>query len=134
MNSKCGAFQCPLMPIMGQHCIRHYYEAKGKPCPTLDEVQRPALDRNTVAMGKQATSRAAAARALPRSGTKRAAIWELLKAHQGLTADEINAMTGISPNTINPTINSLAKDGWIADSGQRRLTRAGNEAIVWVVK
>ena len=51
---------------------------------------------------------------------------------EGLTADEVNELTGISPNTINPTIRGLVLDGWLQDTGIRRTTRAGNEAIVWM--
>lgn len=93
---------------------------------------RPELCRPRVFYGPQETSRKAAARALPRTGTKRHAIWQLIKGHDGLTADQINAVTGISPNTINPTIRGLVLDGWVEDSGRRVMTRAGNEAIVWV--
>lgn len=92
---------------------------------------RPELCRNRVFYGPQETSQKAAARALPRTGTQRHRIWELIKTTDGMTADEINAATNISPNTINPTIRGLVLDGWLEDSGQRRATRAGNEAIVW---
>jgi predicted transcriptional regulator len=55
-----------------------------------------------------------------------------MRDNAGLTADEVNEATGISPNTINPTIRGLVLDGWLEDSGKRRVTRSGNEAIVWV--
>lgn len=92
---------------------------------------RPELCRNRVFYGPQETSRKAADRALPKTGTKRHEIWLLIQKHGGLTADEINEITGISPNTINPTIRGLVLDGWLEDCGERRNTRTGNEAIVW---
>jgi hypothetical protein len=55
-----------------------------------------------------------------------------MRDNDGLTADEVNEATNISPNTINPTIRGLVLDGWLEDSGKRRVTRSGNDAIVWV--
>lgn len=100
--------------------------------PTL--FDRLPLERNTVITGKRHTSREAAAKALQTSGTKRAQIWRLIAQHNGLTADEIQQMTNISPNTINPTIRGLVKDEWLTDSFQVRQTRTGCDAIVWVVQ
>ena len=72
--------------------------------------------------------------ALPSSGTKRRAVYDLIMANlsNGLTADEVQVITDFSPNTINPTIKGLADDGWIHDGGERRPTRTGALAIVWV--
>lgn len=100
--------------------------------PTL--FDRPPVNRNTTISGKRHTSRVAAERALPKSGTKRAIIFEYIERFKGLTADELQAMTGISPNTINPTIRGLFLDGWLIDSGETRLTRTESPAIVWKVQ
>lgn len=108
------------------------YQAALRDAAAAYKRERPELCRPRVFLGKQETSRKAAERALPKSGTKRHAIWSLIKGRDGLTADQINAMTGISPNTINPTIRGLVLDGWVGDSGRREMTRSGNEAIVWV--
>lgn len=128
---------CPVtIAIMdGDYCITHWYKANGKQLPDNTPAKpRPAVDSNKVFMGRQATSRAAAQNALPSSGTKRRQVYDLIMSNMsnGLTADEIQITTGISPNTINPTIKGLADDGWIYDSGERRATRTGNMAIVWV--
>jgi hypothetical protein len=95
---------------------------------------RLPVNRNTTISGKRHTSRVAAERALPKSGTKRAIIFEFIERFNGLTADELQAMTEISPNTINPTIRGLVIDGWLIDSGETRLTRTQSPAIVWKVQ
>ena len=122
-----------LMP--GDYCITHWYKVEGKELPDNGPAKpRPPIDRNKVFTGKQATSRAAAQMALPSSGTKRRIVYDLIMANManGLTADEVQVATDFSPNTINPTIKGLADDGWIHDNGERRPTRTGALAIVWV--
>lgn len=120
--------------LMGDYCIKHWYWAQGKECPGWERNKRPAVDRNTAIAGKRETSQAAARQALPSSGTKRRQVYDLIMANMsnGMTADEVQISTDFSPNTINPTIKGLADDGWISDSGERRPTRTGALAIVWV--
>jgi hypothetical protein len=126
------------LALMGDYCITHWYKSQGKPLPEhtppTRTAQRPSIDRNTTITGKRETSRAAAQMALPSSGTKRRTVYDLIMANManGLTADEVQIATDFSPNTINPTIKGLADDGWIHDSGERRPTRTGALAIVWV--
>lgn len=94
---------------------------------------RPALERQTTITGRQDTSREAARTALGRSGTQRVRIYELVRAHAGgLTTDDIQRLTNLPVNSCNPRVNELAADGWLTDSGQRRNTRYGKPAIVWV--
>ena len=95
-------------------------------------VERPALDRNTVAMHHDAqhTSFKAAIKVLPKTGTYRQRVYQYLLA-QSATDEEIETALGMSGNTVRPTRGSLVKDGYIKDSKQTRLTRAGNDAIVW---
>ena len=147
MKPTCLWQDCPRGRTMPTgYCIEHHHLNKGLPCPELQPLVeggwmeqylsrtpagRPALERNRAFFGKQLTSREAALRAYPRTGTQRHRIWSLMTSRDGLTADEVNEQTGISPNTINPTIRGLVIDGWLEDSGERRMTRAGNEAIVW---
>lgn len=96
------------------------------------------VDRNTVAVGANnpATSHKAAAKAFPRSGTKRREVFEIIKAsaQNGMTDKELEKQTGWQHESLSATRNSLMKDELIFDSGQRRNTPAGNEAIVWVVE
>jgi predicted HTH transcriptional regulator len=115
-----------------EQLTREQYTATMRQAAEEYRQARPELTRPRVFMGPQETSRKAAERALPRTGTQRHRIWSLMRENAGLTADEVNEATGISPNTINPTIRGLVLDNWLEDSGQRRVTRSGNEAIVWV--
>lgn len=139
MKRTCEWDDCPRGRTMPSgYCIRHDYERRGLVCPGTEPGgplenpdPRPALERFRVFMGIQETSRSAALRAYPRTGSHRHRIWSLMTSQDGMTADEVNEQTGISPNTINPTIRGLVLDGWLKDSGRRRPTRAGNDAIVW---
>jgi hypothetical protein len=49
-----------------------------------------------------------------------------------LTCDELCEILHLLVQSATPAINTLARDGWLEDSGKRRLTRSGNAAIVWV--
>ena len=138
--TPCKWRACPVsLALMGDYCIKHWYRSQGKEVPSHtppapSKAQRPSIDRNTTINGRRETSRAAAQMALPSSGTKRRAVYDLIMANlsNGLTADEVQVITDFSPNTINPTIKGLADDGWIHDGGERRPTRTGALAIVWV--
>lgn len=50
----------------------------------------------------------------------------------GLTCDEIEKMMDGKHQTISARVNELRDKGWIKDSGQRRPTRSGRNAIVWI--
>lgn len=130
---------CRSVNTMGTHCIRHWYASQGKPCPEVLERPakarhtRPALTRATTVPGATQESHEAARRALGRSGSQRRRIYELVLEHaDGLTADDVQRLTGLPTNSVNPRVNELAGDGWLADSGQRRPTRYGVPATVWV--
>ena len=105
-------------------------------CCKAFKANRAPLERNTVRIGKKhpQTSQNAAQRVLPRTGTKRKVLYDLIRAHgaQGLCDHEIESLTGWHTNTSRSTRNGLMNDGWIMDSGQRRVTPQGNKAIVWI--
>lgn len=131
---------CRSCNTMGDYCIRHWYESRGKTLPPAPErhyrprVTVTALDRQTVIVGRTQTSREAARRALGRSGTQRVKIYELVKAHpEGLTADDVQRLTGFPVNSVNPRVNELVTDGYLVDTGRRRETRYGVPATVWEV-
>ena len=132
---------CPQGGTMGEYCIRHYYEAQGRVCPGYEPGgefhgttrTRPMVSSNRVVYGRQATSRKAADRALPKSGTHRRRIYDYLQLVSGATDEEVELALGISGNSVRPCRVTLVEEGWVKDSGTRRLTRSGNEAIVWVV-
>ncbi len=93
---------------------------------------KPAVNRNVVivAVEAQQTSRDAAARIKPKTGAKRQRVYDYLS-QQNATDEQIETALIMSGNTVRPTRGTLVKDGLVIDSGLRRLTRAGNNAIVW---
>ena len=109
------------------------------PAQRLVSIERLAavnkVDDNVVRLSKHATDtqRTAASRALPKSGTRRREILYLIDSKQGLTDDELEEITGWSHQATSASRNSLMRDGFITDSGERRVNRHGNPAIVWRV-
>lgn len=99
----------------------------------LDTRPDPALPGTLVRRGAADTSRAAALRAYPRSGTQRERVLMLLKnLLDGLTDDELSAALDLSPNTVRPRRVELVAGGWVKDSGRRRNSAGGSPAVVWV--
>lgn len=98
---------------------------------------RRPIDDNVVRIGRRSpkTSQIAAQRVLPRTGTKRKRVFELIEqaGERGLCDHEIEQITGWLHQSASSIRNSLMNDGWIKDSGRRRKTPQNNEAIVWVV-
>lgn len=98
--------------------------------------ERPPIDRNVVAVGGNHpdTSHLMAVQVLPKSGTKRRDVWDTIhrQGDHGATDDEVEKMLEGLHQTVSATRNSLMHDGWVFDSGQRRPTRSGRAAIVWV--
>ena len=80
------------------------------------------------------TSKAAAEKARPRSGTQRDRIYVhiLVSGDHGSTDEEGQEATGISPNAYRPRRGELAERGLIHRNGQTRPTASGAEADVWV--
>jgi hypothetical protein len=52
---------------------------------------------------------------------------------RGATLNEIEAALEMPGNTVRPRRIELEKKGFVKDSGDRRLTPTGRNAIVWVV-
>lgn len=78
----------------------------------------------------------AAERAQVRSGTHRFAALEFIALNEGATSDEISRWLEsqgkyVPPNQVASRVLELVEMGWVEDSGERRLTRRKNEAIVW---
>jgi hypothetical protein len=86
------------------------------------------------------TQVAAAAAALPRTGTWRRWVLDAIGAawpvrpdgSGGLTDEEIEDALGIGGNTERPRRKELEEAGLILDSGATRPTSTGKAAIVWV--
>jgi hypothetical protein len=49
-----------------------------------------------------------------------------------MTADEISVLLDLPAQSVSARINGLHRDAYIVDSGIRRKTRYGRNAIVWV--
>jgi hypothetical protein len=94
--------------------------------------ERPAINRDVVIIAREAqqTSVQAAIKVKPKTGKKRQRVHAYLLGRAS-TDEEIEIALNMSGNTVRPTRGTLVKDGYVIDSGLRRLTRAGNEAIVW---
>lgn len=78
----------------------------------------------------QETSKAAAQSIKPDKG--RSAVLACLRQHPGgLTDEEIQGLTGLSPSTERPRRIELERAGKLFDSGDVRRTRSGRYAVVW---
>ena len=82
------------------------------------------------------TSREAAASTV--TGKLRVKVYEFIvrRGQRGATDEEIieaGIKRGYLANGIRPRRVELVRYGWIIDSGERRPTRSGRSAIVWVV-
>ena len=123
----------------GRSCIEGPPEAR---CAEFAETKprarrTPDVDREVAPVGNEHpdTAQIAASIARLRAGTRRKEAFDAirLKGLQGLTDDELEALTGRSHQSLSATRNTLMNDGLIVDSGHRRPTRYGSMAIVWVV-
>lgn len=73
----------------------------------------------------------AASKAVLKAGTRRKEVFDLIVQYDGLTDDEIETITGYTHQSASATRNSLMRDGYVWDSGERRVNRRGNPSIVW---
>lgn len=82
----------------------------------------------------RATSLLAQQKALPKMGSNRARVYQVIldKQEHGATDQELQAILKMSGDTLRPTRLSLLKDGLIYDSGKTRQNPNGNECIVWL--
>jgi len=137
--NPCRVRNCTVSAALmdGDLCIKHWYKSKGMQCPDYEaksDIKRPSIDRNTVITGKRDTSKGAAARVLPSTGTKRRRVYDAIMANMsnGLTCDEVCIETGMLVQSATSAIHTLCQDGWLQDSGMRRPTRTGVLATVWI--
>jgi len=49
----------------------------------------------------------------------------------GMTDDELEVFFGRTHQSVSACRNTLMRKGYLVDSGKRRKTRSGNQAIVW---
>jgi len=92
-----------------------------------------------VALHAPSTSHQAAARAALKAGrNKHRLFWMIFDSEDGLTDYEMERILartshGGRHQSVSAARNSLMKDGYVEDSGRRRPTDTGNDAIVWVL-
>lgn len=60
-------------------------------------------------------------------------IYNFIKEKDGATCDETEVALDIRHQTASCFIRFLTQDNHLRDSGDRRLTRAGRKAIVWII-
>jgi len=97
-------------------------------------TERPRIETDHVALGSVDTSREAAAAVETHAAATRRLVLQIVRGAgvRGVTCDEVSAATGRTPNQVSGRFTELARLGLILRSGQRRTTRAGSEAHVWV--
>lgn len=94
------------------------------------------VERNTAPVGRHhpVTAKAAAARALPSTGTKRRLIYDLIAEKDGLCDWELEHAFGWKHESASAARRSLVRDGWLIDSGRtRKVPDTGNAAIIWII-
>lgn len=93
----------------------------------------PATPHTALRADARDTSRAAAARVRPKTGSTRQRILTHIQATiDGVTDEEGQETLGIPGNSYRPQRVKLVDDGWVYDSGLRRKTRSGSPAAVWM--
>lgn len=80
------------------------------------------------------TSRAAAEAIEPSAGSLRGMVLDLIRYRGNATDDEIESELDLRHQTASARRRELVLGGLIFDSGLRRKTRSGRNAIVWVAR
>jgi hypothetical protein len=86
-----------------------------------------------IASNARETSRIAAERIYPKTGSIRLSVYEFLvrQGLRGATDQEMQSNLNLSGDTIRPTRMTLLKDGFIMESGETRKNINGNPCVVW---
>lgn len=92
--------------------------------------------RSAVAHAGTDTSAAAAESMKTKAPLLRDRVLESIRARhsEGMTCDEAEVALGLSHQTCSARFNELVARSEIVDSGNRRPTRSGRKAIVYVVR
>jgi len=110
--------------------------AKGLVQTPSKKPSKPAIDRNVVAVRATApaTSKKAAERTLPSTGTKRRMIYDAMveAGENGLCDHELEQMFGWVHQSASAARNSLMNDGWCVVSDKQRKTPTGNLANAYI--
>jgi hypothetical protein len=86
-----------------------------------------------IAKNAKGTSRWAANRVMPKTGSIRLSVYEYLirQGLRGATDNEMQQALQMSGDTQRPSRVKLLRDGLIIDSGTTRINLNGNPATVW---
>lgn len=82
------------------------------------------------------TSREAAATVRAKAPALRTAVLGYVtgRGEQGATNEEVSVAMGIKLQTVCPRMFELREAGVVVDSGTRRKTESGRDAVVWVAR
>ena len=90
------------------------------------DYRKPAHQRGSE------TSEAAAEAIEPTAGSLRAVVLDWLRANpSGWTDDEMQVALNMNPSTQRPRRIELIASGHVYDSGKKRATRSGRNAVIW---
>jgi hypothetical protein len=79
----------------------------------------------------ETTSKEAAAAIEPHMGRLEAEVFDTLKIRGPLACHEIEHITQLAHTTVSARLRGLALKNRVVDSGERRKTPSGRNAIVW---
>jgi hypothetical protein len=93
------------------------------------------IDDNVVILSSRSksTSRKAAKNILPRTGTIRREVFNLVQRNNGLTDYELESLLQGKHQTVSASRRSLVVDGFLSDSGKTRKNDVGNDCIIWEI-
>jgi hypothetical protein len=93
------------------------------------------IDDNVVILSNRSksTSRKAAKKILPRTGSIRREVYDLVQRNNGLTDYELEVLLQGKHQTVSASRRSLVVDGFLSDSGTTRKNEVGNDCIVWEI-
>lgn len=106
----------------------YYYVKNMFVVPTAREVNDNVV---MISHRSRKTSKLAAANILPRTGSMRREIYELINRSDGLTDYELESLIKGKHQTVSASRRSLVIDGFLADSGRTRKNDVGNDCIIW---
>jgi hypothetical protein len=116
--------------------IRHDRNGQALLFPIPGFGSRPRQSPPPPAHRQSDTSRGAADRAARRAPSRRELLLSIIRGAgpRGATIDELHQATGLLTQSVCPVVDVLKREGLIIDSGQRRPTRTGTPAKVWIVR
>jgi hypothetical protein len=102
----------------------------------MTRTMQPNLFDPPPVPGKRPTSHQAARAIAPHAKTLRGQVYAFLvqRGPSGATDEEIQRALGMTGNTQRPRRQELETQGLVVDSGVKRPTAAGRDAVVWVLR